>query len=146
VNFPEARVARLGLAVFALVYVAYDALAGVATGVLATRAAQASPEQRRAYAQAAQALFDSAPTWTLYGVGSAAWLLALMAAGLALRRQGRRTAPVLLLAAAAALFAYGHAFPTGPLAMLCLLGAALLLIWRGQPPVPAASRRSSSAP
>lgn len=62
----------------------------------------------------------------LAAVGSGAWLVALAAAALALRRQGADTGAVVCLALSGLLLAIGHPAPFGPLAMVLLLAA----VWR----------------
>jgi hypothetical protein len=121
-----ARVARVAAGAFALFYGASEAILGIATGVL-VRHADAVPEADRAAAAAAvQALWDDPLSDDLAtGAGIIAWVVAIVAAAVALRRAGAPLPAVVLLGLSAAVVL--HAPPIGPLALVCFAAAAALL-------------------
>jgi hypothetical protein len=90
-------VSRWAIAVFAVFFSAYEAAAGIGTGY-ALRNAQALP----AGAQEAvhEAVIDMPGLSLIFGlsiVGSGAWVVALIAAAIALRRAGTSRGPFILL-------------------------------------------------
>jgi hypothetical protein len=111
-----ARVSRWAAGVFAVFFSAYDAAAGIATGY-ALRSAQGLP----AGAQEAvhDAVIDMPGLSLIFGlsiVGTGAWVVALVAAAMALRRDGAPLGIFVLLILAGVLLMGGHPFPAGTLA------------------------------
>ena len=131
-----AALCRAGAFVFGVTWVAFDSVAGVATGILLSSAeATAAPETWRAPVLAiwAHPIMGGAPgTVPLLAVaGSLAWAVACFAAAAALRRAGSSWAPVLLLALSAVSFGVfkTHAWPGGPIAFGAQAAAAAWLRW-----------------
>jgi hypothetical protein len=62
--------------------------------------------------------------WVI-AVGTSAWLVALVATALALRRAGASRRVAALLGVSGVALAIDHPFPTGTIAMACLLAAAM---------------------
>lgn len=130
VDGTAATVARLGAIVFGALYAALDAVAGIATGVLARDAAGLEPAARSAVASAIDALF----TDPLVGGGaslltvtaSLAWLVAALGAAIALRHSGAHRLAVVLVALAALLFPLGHTPPNAQLALGCFAAGAAI--------------------
>lgn len=125
-------ISRFAIAVFIVIYPAFDAAVGVASGVICQTTAARDLET------ALQSLFWGPVTGMLAIVGSAAWLIALLAAAWAWRQRG---APVLAWAALALsglLLAIGHIRPFGPLACATLLVGAAALEFKPPDPVSAA--------
>ena len=125
------RVARAALVVFAAFYSAFDAVVGLGTGLLVRRVGALDGAERDAAARLAQWFWDARldpalPVLWIIGVGTSAWLVALVATALALRRAGasRRIAALLVVSGVA--LAIDHPFPTGTIAMACLIAAAVL--------------------
>jgi hypothetical protein len=111
-----ASVSRWAIAVFAVFFSAYDAAAGIATGY-ALRNAQGLP----AGAQQAihEAVIDMPGLSLIFGlsiVGTGAWVVALIAAAIAVRRAGAPLGPFILLILAGVFLMGGHPFPAGTLA------------------------------
>ena len=127
----SASVARVGAVVFGVLYTALDAIAGVATGVLA-REANALPagEERAAIERAMEALFTDSlvggEASVLAVIASLAWLVATFAAAIALRRAKVHRVAVVLIALAALLFPLGHTPPNAQLALGCFAAGAAL--------------------
>lgn len=146
VSGPAARVSRLAIGTFVLFYGAGEAVLGIATGVLVQHANTVPAQDRAAAAGAVEALWDDFVTGDLLlGIGAAAWILAVFAAAIAFRRVGAPIAVSVLLALSA-IVAF-HPFPLGPLGLLFLTGAVLLVArWQrvavtaGRTPAPAARR------
>jgi hypothetical protein len=110
------RVSRWALGVFAVFFSAYDAAAGIATGY-ALRSAQGLPAaaQKAVY----DAVIDMPGLSLIFGlsiVGTGAWVVALIAAAIALRRAGAPRGVFILLILAGVFLLLGHPFPGGTLA------------------------------
>lgn len=126
-----ASLARASLVVFAAFYSAFDAVVGLGTGLLVRHASRLDGAEREAAVRLAQWFWDARldPTlpilWTIV-VGALSWLVALVAAAVALRRAGAPRRVVGLLVISGLALAVDHPFPTGTVAMLCLLVAASL--------------------
>lgn len=128
-----ATVARVAVVVFVLVYGAYETWTGIATGALAAHAHDLPAGSQSTATHLIQAHWKS----PLLGngsvgaiTGSAAWLVATVAAAQALRGCGAPTGSVVCLAAAGLVFAPTHVPPAGPLAMV-LFAVAVIWLERG---------------
>lgn len=138
---------RVAAVAFVLAYNLGDALAGVATGVLA-RSAQGRPAAEQAAAAAAiGALFQAPLTHTSFVPGTYAWVVALAAAALALHRAGAPRVPLVLLALPAyPLFGFDQAVPFGSLACGSSFSIALWLEFGGRKPASSRANRSQITP
>ncbi len=121
-----ATVARIAIPVYAVFYGAYEAMMGLATGVMTQHGGDV-----------AEAV-NSIPTHPIVGdggllatIGSLAWVTAITGAILALRAAGVRTPALVLLGIGT--FMAIHIPPIGPAALVCLSGAALMIERRPQP-------------
>lgn len=135
-----AGLCRVAAFVFGVTWIAFDSVAGVATGIL-LQAAQAggSPEAWRAPVMTIWAhpivgggtTPGSAPP-LLAVAGSLAWGIGSLAAAFALRRAGTSWIPVGLLVVSSASFAVfqTHAPPGGPIAFGALAAAAAWVSWK----------------
>lgn len=124
-----ALVARLALAVFAVVYLAFEILVGVSVGLLVDEAG-ASEAVVTAYG-------DSTVLEVIETVGSFAWLVAVAAAGVAMfdNAHTTRSIAVLMLLVISAPGIVLHVSPVGTIG-LALFVAAILLAIREPAPVP----------
>ncbi|MGK5680979.1 hypothetical protein [Actinoplanes sp. URMC 104] len=112
---PLPRTVRWAAAAFALFYGAAEAVIGIAAGVLV----------RHGDAAGAQALWDDPVSDDiLTTLGGVAWVVAVLAAALALHRAGASPFVPLLLILSSAVVLHGP--PIGPLGLLSFAGAALL--------------------
>jgi hypothetical protein len=122
-----ATVSRYAIAIFIVVYPAFDAAVGIASGVLCRTSSGQDLEA------ALQNLFWGPVTGSMAIVGSVSWLVAVLAAAWALRAQGAPALAVGALALAGVLLAVGHIRPLGPLACLSfLIGATMLELAPGK--------------
>lgn len=123
-------ITRLGAVIFAALYAAFDAVAGIATGVLAREANGLGPAERSAVEAAIEALFTDrivgGESSLLAVTASLAWLVAALAAALSLRRGGAHRVAVVLVALSALLFPLGHTPPNAQLALGCFAAGAAL--------------------
>jgi hypothetical protein len=123
--------ARAALIVFAAFYSAFDTIVGLGTGLLVRRAMLLDGAEREAAARLAQWFWDARldprlPVVWVIAIGTMAWLIAMITTALALRRAGApRRIAVLLIVSGLAL-AIDHPFPTGTIAMFCLMIAISL--------------------
>jgi hypothetical protein len=125
-------VTRLGLVLVLVFFSAYDAIAGIATG-LAMRAARDLPVAEQ------NAVFEVVKDWpgfepAVFAIGAVAVLglaaaLAMLTLGARRLQVGR--GPVILLAGATIVAIGGHPFPFGTVSFGCLFLAALWLDRRG---------------
>jgi hypothetical protein len=127
---PAATIARIAGLVFVLVYGAYETWTGIATGSLIAAAHDLPAGDQAVAGSLIQTHWDSG----LLGngsigaiTGSAAWLIAVTAAALALRNSRASTGAVITLIASGVVFAPTHVPPAGPLAMA--LFAVAVLWW-----------------
>lgn len=128
VDSAAATIARLGSVVFAALYSALDAVAGIATGVLAKEAAGLESGARSIVAASIDSLYTDplvgGGTSLLTVAASFAWLVATLGAALALRGSGAHRVAVVLVVLAALLFPLGHAPPNAQLALGCFAAGA----------------------
>ena len=118
---------RLGMGVFLIFFSAYDAVAGIATG-LAMRAARdlSAAEQLVVYETVKDWPGLDARVFALSIVGTAGWVVALVGVALAARRAGAGRAEWLFILLAGMFLLGGHPFPFGTVALGCLFIAAFL--------------------
>lgn len=125
-----ATIARLGAVVFAALYAALDAVAGIATGLLAREANALEPAARSAVAATIDSLFADpivgGGTSLLTVAASLSWFVAAFAAAVALRAGGAHRVAVVLIALSAVLFPLGHTPPNAQLALGCFAAGAAL--------------------
>ena len=124
-----ATVARVAGVVFVLVYGAYETWTGIVTGSLTAATHDLPAGDQPAAGTLIQAHWESG----LLGngsigaiTGSAAWLIAVSAAAIALRGRGAPRGAVIVLIASGVVFAPTHVPPAGPLAMALF---AVAVIW-----------------
>ncbi|HEX5780292.1 MAG TPA: hypothetical protein VFX80_00145 [Solirubrobacteraceae bacterium] len=124
-----ALVSRVALVFFLVFYTAYEATVGVATGVLVDHANGLAGAEQAAVGDAIQELNRNAvlgdPISVALALGSLGWIVAMVAAAVALRRAGAGWRITVLVGLAAA-FAV-HPPPIGPIALVCFVAAAVLL-------------------
>jgi hypothetical protein len=120
-------VSRWAIAVFAVFFSAYDAAAGIATGFVLQSAQDLSTEGQTAVYETAIDMPGLSLIFVLSIVGTAAWVVAVIAAALALRRAGASRGPFVLLILAGVFLLGGHPFPWGTLAFGCFFVAAAWL-------------------
>lgn len=130
-----ATVSRVSLLFFLVFYTAYEVTIGVGTGILVDYTNGLPAAEQAVVADAIQdynksyLLGDPASASLLLGFFG--WVVALMAAAVALRRAGAGW-PATILVGFSALFAI-HPPPVGPAALVCLAVAAVLIErWRAR--------------
>jgi hypothetical protein len=126
----NAWVTRLGVGIFLVFFSAYDAVAGIGTGLAMRSARDLSAVQQ-------EGVFDVVKDWPAVGppfalsiVGTLGWTAAVGALALAARRQGAPRREWILIGLAAIFLLGGHPFPAGTFAFGCFFIAALLHEWR----------------
>lgn len=115
-----ARVARALILPFAIAYSAFDAVAGIAMGVIVREANGQPLADQAAATRLVNAFQDNWIGGPLYFFAGLLWLAAALAVVAALRRIAPRPALVLMGIGAIA-FAVGHPQPPGPIGMACLI-------------------------
>jgi len=103
-----ATVGRIGVATYLVFYVAFEAIAGIATGLFVQGAASLPPAQQEGVATALEATIG--PALVLALVGTTGAIVAVAALATELRADGAPATPVALLAGLpVAVFAHGGA-------------------------------------
>lgn len=132
-----ATVSRVALVFFLVFYTAYEVTVGVGTGILVDYANGLPTAEQAVVADAIQdynenaILADADPVSVALVLGFLGWVVAMLAAAVAVRRAGAGW-PATLLLAGAALFAI-HPPPIGPIGLVCFAAAALLIErWRAR--------------
>src|ERR671921_190932 len=137
----------LDVAVFVVFYNAGDAVAGIATGILARGAADLPDGEQAAVAWAVTKLFSDPTKQLIFLVGTYAWTVGLLAAAVALYRAGAPRLPLVPLALAAVpvidLFGVDHSPPFNPIALALFFVAALWLELAGRKRAPAGMEGSA---
>jgi hypothetical protein len=111
-----ASVSRWAIGVFAVFFSAYDAAAGIATGYALRGAQRLSAEGQQAVYETVRDMPELSLIFGLSIVGTGAWVVALIAAAMALRRAGASRGPFILLILAGVFLMGGHPYPAGTLA------------------------------
>ena len=137
-----ATVARIAIPVYAIFYGVYEGMMGLATGIMTQQGNEMTGAEHDGVAEAVNAI----PTHPIVGesgllasVGSLAWIIAITGAILALRAAGVRRSALVLVGIGT--FMALHIPPIGPVALLCLSGAALLIERHREAPAHASPRR-----
>jgi hypothetical protein len=121
-----ATVVRYALIPYVILYSIFDAIAGIATGLIVQEANGMSAADQAAVQRMMDGIGEHPilmATWIGAGLS---WLVPAVAAAMAVRRQVPRlvTAGMVL---GAIVFAVGHPFPPGPIGMALFLGGVLWL-------------------
>jgi hypothetical protein len=142
-----ALVSRIALAVFAVFYTAWEVLIGLGTGILVDQVNALPAGERATGARLVEDFTDSSLIRTFELIGAFAWLIAVVAAGVALFRRaaaGNSVAVVLLLLVSAVPIVW-HVPPFGPVG-LALFITAVLLVLRRRSPGPASGLSGQPGP
>jgi hypothetical protein len=124
-----AAISRWAVLPYVLFYGAAEAIQGIATGVVVRYANQVSEAERATAAGAVQALWDDViAEHVISGLGLVAWVVTVVAAGVAHRQAGAPWGVTLLLCASAV--ALIHTPPFGPFGLGCITAAIAWLGWR----------------
>jgi hypothetical protein len=133
-----ADVSRVGLAVFVVFYGAFELLQGIANGILVNEVNALSPAERAAGAELIQD-FAEHPFASDFGVfslvGGLGLLVALIAAGIALRRHAGAPVSVPILLGLSGLLIGAHPPPFGPIGLVLFI-AAVVIYARSRPTAP----------
>jgi hypothetical protein len=123
----SASVSRWAIGVFTVFFSAYDAAAGIGTGYALRNARGLSAGAQEAIYEAVKDMPVVSLIFGLSIVGTAAWVVGLVGAALALRRAGASLGPFILLILAGVFLMGGHPYPAGTLAFGSFFVAAAWL-------------------
>lgn len=118
---------RWAIGVFAVFFSAYDAAAGIGTGFALRNAQGLSAGAQEVIYEAVKDMPVLSLIFGLSIVGTLGWVVALIAAAIALRRAGAPRGPFILLILAGVFLMGGHPFPAGTLAFGCFFLATAWL-------------------
>jgi hypothetical protein len=122
-----AKVSRWAIGVFAVFFSAYDAAAGIGTGYALRNAQGLSAAGQAAVYEVVKDAPGLSLIFGLSIVGTLGWVVALIAAAMALRRAGASRGPFVLLILAGVFLMGGHPYPAGTLAFGCFFLATAWL-------------------
>jgi signal transduction histidine kinase len=122
-----ALVGRIALAVFAVVYLVFEAVVGIGTGLMVDNIDGLPAAER---ADLVDDYIESSIVQVLEAVGSAGWIVAALAAAAALSRRadGSRSVAIVLLLVLSAVPITFHVTPFGPVGLAMFIGAILLVV------------------
>jgi hypothetical protein len=142
-----ATVSRIGLAVFAILYAAWELVLGVGTGILTEQVSGLPETQQAVGADLVDSYSESAVIQVLSVVGSIGLAMAMIGAAIALRRAyGLGWVPLALMLLSIPLIAI-HEPPFGPVGLVIFIAAALLVVReRGSRPEPSARHLDQPVP
>jgi hypothetical protein len=143
-----ALVSRIALAVFALLYTAWEVLIGLGTGILVDQVNGLPAAERPTGARLVEDFTGSSLIGVFELIGGFAWLIAVVAAGVALFRRADTpsSVAVILLLLVSAVPIVWHVPPFGPVGLALFLIAMLLILHgRSSRPGPAAAGRHGPA-
>jgi hypothetical protein len=125
-----ATTGRIGVAIYMTFYVAFEAIAGVATGLLVHEAHTLPAEQQAGVAAAIDTL--AVPSLVIGFIGTIGAIIAIVAVGILLRRSGAPLVPVILLGGAPLATLFHGGVPLDAIALsMFLVGVTWLeLKWR----------------
>jgi hypothetical protein len=121
-----AQVARVAVLVFAVVYLVFEALVGIGAGIVVDNIDGLPLAERT---ELVDDYIESTVVKTFEIVGSLGWIVAAVAAALALSRRadGRRSAAIVLLLVLSAVPITFHVTPFGPVGLAMFIAAILLI-------------------
>lgn len=124
-----ATVSRVALIFFLVFYTAYEVTVGIGTGILVDYANGRPASEQAVLADAIQDLNRNAitadPSSIALILGTLGWVVAMVAAAVAFRRDGAGWLPTVLVGLASAFVI--HPPPVGPIALVCFAAAAALI-------------------
>jgi hypothetical protein len=142
-----ALLSRVALGVFAVVYTAWEVLIGLGTGILVDQVKGLAAAERATGAALVEDFTDSSLIRAFELIGAFAWLIAVIAAGVALfrRAHARSSVAVVVLLVLSATPIVWHVPPFGPVG-LALFIIAMLLLLRGRSPAQASAPTGQPGP
>ena len=122
-----AWVSRIGVAVFAVVYLVFEAVVGIGTGLVVDNIGAVPVSER---ADLVEDYIESPIIRVLEILGSVGWLVAAIAGAIALSRRadGSRSIAVVLLLVLSAVPITFHVTPFGPVGLTMFIAAILLVV------------------
>jgi hypothetical protein len=123
-----ATISRLAIGPFVLFYSAWETVIGLATGALVQHANHAPAGQRPAVSDTIQSLQENVIVGEFSVaavVGAPAWIVAVIAAAVAVRRAGAPVLATVLLGLSVVVVSDPP--PIGPIGLACFAGAVLVL-------------------
>jgi hypothetical protein len=133
VRSTTATVSRVGLAIFALFYGAFDAIAGIANGIIIQNGSALGHADHDVIEALVVGMFTAPETFTIMLIGILGWLTGLIGVTLILARRGAPRGALALLVFGGLLFGYMHAPPLGPAGLLLMSAALAWMEWPARP-------------
>jgi hypothetical protein len=143
-----ARVCRIALVLFVVFYGAWEALVGIGTGILVDDINGLAASEKAVAAPLVEEFNDNIlirAFGVLGSIGSVAFIIAAIAAGVALHRQARAPLAVAVLLGLSGFLITAHPPPYGPVGLVLFI-AAVLLFMRSQTAAQAPARLTQPGP
>jgi hypothetical protein len=124
-----AQVSRIAIVIYAVLYGTYETLQGIANGILAEQVNDLPESERATGSELIQDFAENAfarDFGVLSAPGGLAALIAMLAAGIALRREAAAPTSVLALLGFCGVLIGAHPPPFGPIALAFFIAAVLL--------------------
>jgi hypothetical protein len=123
-----ARVSRVALGPFVIFYVTFEVLIGIGVGLFSDEVNGLAGAEQQGGAKAIEGFADSGLIEVFEIVASSFWLVALVAAGIALRRHAGAPLVVPVLLVLAAIPISWHVTPFGQFGLALFIAAVLLVV------------------
>ena len=139
-----ARISRIALVPFVVVYGAYEVLLGIGAGILVQDVNGLAGSEKAAGAALVNEFTDNVLIRgfsVLSSIGALAFITAMIAAGVALRREAAAPVAVPILLGLSGFLITAHPPPFGPTGLVLLIAAVLLFV-RSQAPARAPAPRT----
>jgi hypothetical protein len=131
-----ATVVRYALIPYVILYAMFDAIAGIATGLIVREANEMSAADQAAVQRMMDGIGEHPVLVAMWIGAGLSWLIPAVAAAIAVRHLVPRWVTAMMVLGAI-VFAVGHPFPPGPIGMgLFLLGIAWLELRPREEPAP----------
>jgi hypothetical protein len=131
-----ARISRIALVPFVVVYGAYEVLLGIGAGILVQDVNGLAGSEKAAGAALVNEFTDNVLIRgfsVLSSIGALAFITAMIAAGVALRREAAAPLAVPILLGLSGFLITAHPPPFGPIGLVLFIGAVLLFVRRQAP-------------
>jgi hypothetical protein len=129
IDSTAARVSRIALVPFVVVYGAYEVLVGIGTGILVQDVNGLESDEQAAGAALVNEFTDNVLIRgfsVLSSIGALAFITAMIAAGIAIRRETAAPLSVPVLLGLSGFLITAHPPPFGPIGLVLFIAAALL--------------------
>lgn len=131
-----AKVSRVAIPIFAVAYTAWEAVIGIGTGILVDQVNALPDTERATGARLVEQFTGDSVLRALEYTGSAAWIIAVVAAAVAFRHALELNLGLLCLFVLSAPLITAHVPPFGPVGLVIFIATVLAVVRTQQPTQP----------